>query len=98
MGDTSLWDIAIGGTIEAYSIAIEKKVNLSFKDPIKYVTNFGLNMPNAKPSMLLDHISKRRSEIGAINGMIPILGRELGILTPYSDTIVACVKYLEEKF
>ena len=98
MDDPLLWEIALGGTLEAYSIAIEKEINLSFDDPVKYVTNFGLNMPGAKPSMLLDHISNRKSEIDAINGMIPIMGRELGINTPYSDTLVACVKKAEEEF
>lgn len=98
MDNPLLWEIALGGTLEAYSIAIEKNINLSFDDPVKYVTNFGLNMPDAKPSMLLDHISNRKSEIDAINGMIPIMGRELGINTPYSDTLVACVKSAEEEF
>ena len=55
-------------------------------------------MPSAKPSMLLDHMSNRKSEIDAINGMIPVMGRELGINTPYSDTLVACVKNAEEEF
>ena len=98
MDNPFLWKIALGGALEAYTIAIEKNINLSFDDPIKYVTSFGLNMPSAKPSMLLDHISNRKSEIDAINGMIPVMGRELGINTPYSDTLVACVKNAEEEF
>ena len=98
MDNPLLWKIALGGALEAYTIAIEKNIKLSFDDPIKYVTSFGLNMPSAKPSMLLDHISNRKSEIDAINGMIPVMGRELGINTPYSDTLVACVKNSEEEF
>ena len=98
MDNPLLWKIALGGALEAYTIAIEKNIKLSFDDPIKYVTSFGLNMPSAKPSMLLDHMSKRKSEIDAINGMIPVMGRELGINTPYSDTLVACVKNAEEEF
>ena len=98
MDNPFLWKIALGGALEAYTIAIEKNINLSFDDPIKYVTSFGLNMPSAKPSMLLDHMSNRKSEIDAINGMIPAMGRELGINTPYSDTLVACVKNAEEEF
>ena len=98
MDNPLLWKIALGGALEAYTIAIEKNIKLSFDDPIKYVTSFGLNMPSAKPSMLLDHMSNRKSEIDAINGMIPAMGRELGINTPYSDTLVACVKNAEEEF
>eukprot|EP01036_Dinobryon_divergens_P002222 gene2222-2926_t len=46
-------------------------------------------MPLARPSMLLDHQARRVSEIDAINGMVPLLGRELGIPTPYNDTMTA---------
>ena len=36
-------------------------------------------MPNAKPSMLLDHEVKRKSEIDFINGKVAEMGDELGI-------------------
>ncbi len=55
-------------------------------------------MPDAKPSMLQDHYAKRLSEIDAINGMVPVLGKRLGIPTPYNDVIVAAVKAREECF
>ena len=55
----------------------------------------GLNLPLicrmlARP-MRLDHLAGKRSEIDAINGMVPVLGREMGIKTPYNDTLVALV-------
>ena len=98
MSDPALWEIALGGTKEAYRIAKEKQINLSFDDPVAYVTKFGSNMLNARPSMLLDHMNFRPSEVNAINEMVSIMGKELNILTPYSDTLVATVKCREASF
>ena len=48
--------------------------------------------------MRLDHLAGRRSEIDAINGMVPVLGREVGIATPYNDSMVAVVRAREAHF
>ena len=50
------------------------------------------------PSMRLDHLNGKRSEIEAINGMVPVLGQELGIETPYNNAMVAVVRAREAKF
>ena len=71
---------------------------LSFNDPIKYVTEFGKKMPNAKPSMLLDHLSKRKSEIDFINGKVEMMGKELNIETPYNFMMSTIVRKKEENF
>ncbi len=92
------WKIALGGMLEAYAIAQRKNVPLSFEDPVAYVTAFGAGMPAARPSMLLDHMANRKSELDAINGMVPVLGEELGIPTPYSDTLTAILRQREEAF
>ena len=92
------WAIALGAMQEAYVIARSKKINLTFDDPVAYVTAFGAQMPNARPSMLLDHKAKRRSELDAINGQVPELGRALGIPTPYNDTLVAVLRRREAAF
>ena len=98
MSDADQWQIALGAMQEAYQIAQHRNIALSFDDPEAYVTEFGQNMPDARPSMLLDHIAKRTSELGAINGMVPIMGRQDNIKTPYSDTLVAIVKAREATF
>ena len=53
---------------EGYAVAKAKGVKLGFSDPVAYVRDFGSKIPNARPSMLLDLMAKRRSEIDAING------------------------------
>ena len=55
-------------------------------------------MPDARPSMLLDHHAQRRSEIDAINGMAVELGRQLGIATPYNEVLSAVIRQREDGF
>ena len=98
MKSEQLWRVAIGCAQEAYEIARIKDVPLSFNDPIKYVIEFGKKMPNAKPSMLLDHLSKRKSEIEFINGRVELMGKELNIETPYNFMMSTIVRRIEENF
>ena len=98
MANDSFWKVALGCTEEAYSIALKKDIMLSFNDPIKYVTEFGSKMPNAKPSMLLDHNLKRKSEIDFINGKVASIGYELNIKTPYNFMLSTIIKRKEEEF
>jgi 2-dehydropantoate 2-reductase len=98
MDDTSAWPVALGAMYEAYKIGIAKKVDFSFDDPVEYVSKFGENLRNARPSMFLDHLANKRSEIMFINGKVPSLGREVGIPTPFNDTLAALVINKEKKF
>ena len=79
-------------------MGLAKKVNFSFDDPVAYATAFGERMPHARPSMLLDHLARRPSEIDAINGMAEVLGADLGIATPYNQTLSAVVRDRESHF
>ena len=92
------WAIAMGCMLEAHQVGMARNVNFSFDDPLAYVAKFAAAMPNARPSMLLDHLARRRSELDAINGQVPVLGRQLGIVTPYSDTVTAVVRSMEDRF
>lgn len=98
MADPDHWAIALGAMNEAYEIARAKNIPLGFDDPVAYVTEFGTGMPGARPSMLLDHMAGRVSELDAINGMVPVLGRELGMPTPYNDTLTAILRHREARF
>lgn len=98
MANPVWWEIATGCTREAFACGQARRIRFGFEDVIDYVTRFGAGMPQARPSMLLDHLAQRRSEIDAINGMVPVLGRELGIATPYNDTMSAVVRQREEAF
>lgn len=98
MADPDRWRVALGCTLEIHALGQARNVAFSFDDPNAYVTAFGERMPNARPSMLLDHHARRGSEIDAINGMAVTLGRKLGIATPYNEALTAVVKAREAGF
>lgn len=98
MTNPDQWSVALGCAKEIYELGMAKGIAFSFNDPLAYVTAFGERMPNARPSMLLDHHAKRASEIDAINGMAVTLGREMGISTPYNETLATVVRAREAGF
>ena len=63
-----------------------------------YLKNFVAMMPAASPSMRQDHAARRRSEIGSINGMVPVVSKRHGLQSPYNTAISARVRRTEEQF
>ena len=98
MANPDHWHIALGCALEVYQLGQRKGIQFSFADPIDYVTKFAQKMPGAKPSMLLDHEARRQSEIDAINGMAVSLGLQLGIPTPYNETLTSIIRHQEQGF
>jgi len=92
------WAISSACAREAYEVARAKGVPLSFDDPVAHVRAFGAKMPDARPSMLLDHLNRRHSEIDHINGAIPVLGAEVDVPAPANEVVSALVRALEEDF
>jgi len=97
IADPHAWTVASRCGQEAFEVARVLDVSLGFDDAGSYVRNFGLRIPGARPSMLLDLMAGRRSEIDFINGAIPRAGRELGVATPFNEAITALVKAREAK-
>ena len=91
------WRVASGCAAEAYKVARAKNIALDFGEPVAYVRAFGEKIPNARPSMLLDLLEGRRSEIDVINGAIPVAARAVGIDTPYNDVVTSLVKAKEAR-
>ena len=98
MADPATWSIAQGCALEVYALGQARNIAFAFEDPIEYVTAFGHKMPDARPSMLLDHHARRPSEIDAINGMAVELGQQLGIPTPYNEVLSAVIRQREAAF
>jgi 2-dehydropantoate 2-reductase len=95
--DADAWQVASGCATEAYNVARARNIRLDFTDPVAYVRAFGMKIPNARPSMLLDHMAGRMSEIEAINGAIPVAAKALGIAAPYNEVISALVRAKERR-
>ncbi|MDH3743053.1 MAG: 2-dehydropantoate 2-reductase, partial [Hyphomicrobiales bacterium] len=98
MNDPDAWSISLNCAKEAYAAGKAKGVAFSFDDPVAYVTAYAEKVPNARPSMLLDHLDKRRSEIDVINGMVPVVAREVGMTAPYNEVVSAIVRARENEF
>ena len=94
----SAWGVAAACANEAYQVARAKGIALDFDDPIAYVRAFGEKIPNARPSMLLDHLAGRRAEIDNINGAIPREGAKVGVAAPVNSVVVALLKAKESAF
>jgi 2-dehydropantoate 2-reductase len=96
--DPNAWSITSGCVTEAYAVAKKLGISLGFTDPVQYVKDFGMKIPNARPSMLLDHMAKRPAEVDNINGAICREGRKAGVPTPVNDTVVALLRVNEAGF
>ena len=95
--DIDTWEIAAGCAKEAFAVAKARGVQLDFHDPVDYAHAFGMKIPHARPSMLLDHIAGRASEIDAINGAIPPAARAVGLSAPYNEVISGLVRAKERR-
>ena len=97
MSDPDLSWISAQCASEGFAVAKKKGVKLGFDDPVAYVRDFGSKIPNARPSVLLDLMLKKKSEIDVINGSIPREAKKLGMAAPVNETVTALVKAKERK-
>ena len=97
MSDPDLAKISAACASEGFAVAKKKGVKLGFDDPVAYVRDFGSKIPNARPSVLLDLLLKKKSEIDVINGSIPRVARDYGMSAPVNEAITALVKAKERK-
>ena len=98
MADENAWKVALACGLEAHRVGIAKGVHFSFDDATAYIAGFGEKLPEVRPSMLLDYLAGRRTEIDAINGMVPVVAREVGTSAPANEVIAALVKAKESSF
>ena len=97
LDDPDLSRISAACATEGFEVARKKGIRLGFDDPVAYVRDFGAKIPNARPSVLLDLMAKRASEIGVINGSIPRVAREVGLQAPTNETLTALVLAKERR-
>jgi 2-dehydropantoate 2-reductase len=97
MDDANAWQTASGCAIEAYNVARARGIKLDIEEPVAYVRNFGSKIPHARPSMLLDYMAGRMSEIDAINGAIPPAAEAVGVHAPFNTVVSALMRAREKK-
>ena len=95
LGNAHAWSLASACATEAYEAGRAKGVNFSFDDPVAYVHAFGAKIPASIPSMLQDFRARRPTEVGAINGMVPVVAQQVGTDAPKNEAVVAIVRAKE---
>ncbi|MEM7671560.1 MAG: 2-dehydropantoate 2-reductase, partial [Pseudomonadota bacterium] len=98
MTDPGTRTLCLGCGCEADAVARALGVNLTFDAATPYLEAFADKVWNGRPSMLLDHLAGRRSEIDALNGFVPVKGAEADVPTPMNQTVAAVVRARESAF
>lgn len=97
MADPDLSRVSAACASEGHAVAKKKGIKLGFDDPVAYVRDFGSKIPNARPSVLLDLMNRKRSEIDVINGSIPRVGATVGLAAPVNEALTALVRAKERQ-
>jgi 2-dehydropantoate 2-reductase len=97
LNDPDLSRVSAACATVGFEVARRKDIKLGFDDPVAYVRDFGSKIPDARPSVLLDLLSRKRSEIDVINGSIPRVGRGVGVPAPVNEAVTALVHAKERQ-
>lgn len=95
LSNESAWEVSRACLEEAFTVAKALKIPIEITDPVHHVRTLAGNIPDAKPSMLLDALRGSRGEIDVINGSVVRYGDEVGVPTPVNSTVVNLVKAWE---
>jgi 2-dehydropantoate 2-reductase len=91
IGNPHAWTIASRCSEEALAVARAVGVQVAIEDAPSYVRDFGLAIAGARPSVLLDLLAGRPTEIEWINGSIPREGRRVGVPAPTNELVTTLV-------
>lgn len=98
MDDPEMGPVSQAAATEAWTVARASGIAVAPTDPVAHVRAFGAQMPDAKPSALLDHEARRISEIDVINGAVPRQGARVGVAAPVNATLTALIKSIERRW
>jgi 2-dehydropantoate 2-reductase len=98
MSEPSAWAVAEACVREAVAVAHAAGIKLDVGDPVEHVRALGGKIPNARPSMLLDHNLRRRGEVDAIVGQVAVLGEKYGVPTPVTRTVANIIRARESTY
>ena len=82
---------------EVVRVISELGIELTTDDPIRYTLGTAKATGDNINSMLQDIRSHKRTEVEFITGEVIRIAKELGIATPYNETVYALVRALESK-
>lgn len=98
MDDPDIGPLGMAASLEAWQVARARKVAINVSDPEAFVRAFGERVRSARPSVLLDHDARRRSEIDVINGAVPREAAKCAMRAPVNASLTALVRQKERDF
>lgn len=98
MDDPEMAPVSRAAATEAWTVARASGIAVAVTDSVAHARDFGAQMPDAKPSALLDHEARRVSEIDVINGAVPRQGARVGVAAPVNATLTALIKAIERQW
>ncbi|OHV06789.1 ketopantoate reductase family protein [Mycobacterium talmoniae] len=98
MDDPDMGPVSRAAATEAWAVARAAGIAVDVTDPVAHVRAFGAQLPEAKPSALLDHEARRVSEIDVINGAVVRQAARVGEPVPVNTTLTALVKAVERRW
>jgi 2-dehydropantoate 2-reductase len=91
LADPHAWSVASRCASEALAVGRSSGVALDIDDCERYVRDFGRAIPGARPSVLLDLLDGRPSEIDWINGAVARQAGAAGVAAPTNELVTSLV-------
>jgi 2-dehydropantoate 2-reductase len=85
------WSVASRCAQETLDVGRARGVALDIPDCDAYVLAFGRAIPDARPSLLLDLLAGRPTEVEWINGSVPREGAKVGVPAPTNELVTRLV-------
>jgi 2-dehydropantoate 2-reductase len=85
------WTVGVRCAQEALDVGRARAVELDIPDCEAYVRDYGLAIPDAQPSLLLDLLAGKPTEVEWINGSVVREGALAGIPAPTNELVTALV-------
>ncbi len=98
MDDPDVGPVSRAAATEAWTVARACGITVAVADPVAHVLAFGAQLPNAKPSALLDHEAHRVSEIDVINGAVVRQADRAGVPALVNTTLAALIRAVERQW
>lgn len=95
MADDAAWEMSRNCARETYEVGKAAGIPFSFKDPERYVHDFGAAIPQAKTSMLQDIEAGRQTEVQAIHGGVVSWAQHQNMSCPHNQTVLTRILELE---
>ena len=92
------FEIAKQVIYEVSDVARAKGINISREKALEHVMKVTRSVPEHVPSMVLDIVNKKKTEISSLNEAVVKEGKELGIPTPINGMIVNIIRTIEKNY